>query len=91
MNQPPSIPNIGDKLNLSQFSDIKFSDRLYMNLGNGKFKDHTIDGNIRNFGFGLSASVGDLNNDGWDDIYVSNDYIQPDFFYINQKNNSFTN
>ncbi len=39
VNQPPSIPNIGDKLNVNQFSDIVFSDRLYKNLGNGKFTD----------------------------------------------------
>lgn len=89
VNQPPSIPNIGNKLNLQQFSDIKFSDRLYKNMGNGKFEDHTIAGNIRNFGFGLSASIGDFNNDGWQDIYVTNDFDVADHMYINQQDGSF--
>ncbi|SDL33443.1 VCBS repeat-containing protein [Kriegella aquimaris] len=89
VNQPPSIPNLGNKLNFSQFSDILFSDRLYRNLGNGKFEDYTIKGNVRNFGFGLSATTGDLNNDGWQDIYVTNDFDVPDHMYINQKDGTF--
>ncbi|MDO5977640.1 VCBS repeat-containing protein [Flavivirga spongiicola] len=89
VNQPPSIPNMGDKMNVKRFSDIKFSDRLYRNMGNGKFIDHTIPGNIRNFGFGLSASVGDFNNDGWQDIYVTNDFDVPDHMYMNQQNGTF--
>ncbi|MCF7568527.1 VCBS repeat-containing protein [Sabulilitoribacter arenilitoris] len=89
VNQPPAIPNMGDKMNAIRFSDIKFSDRLYRNTGNGKFVDHTIKGKIRNFGFGLSASVGDFNNDGWQDIYVTNDFDVPDHMYINQKDGTF--
>ena len=89
VNQPPSIPNMGNKLNYEQFSDILFSDRLYRNIGNGRFEDHSIEGNIRNFGFGLSATTGDFNNDGWQDIYTTNDFDVPDHMYINQKNGSF--
>ncbi|MDO7848479.1 VCBS repeat-containing protein [Hymenobacter sp. M29] len=40
--------------------------------------------------FGLGASVADVNNDGWPDIYVSNDYLTPDCLYINNKNGTFT-
>ncbi|MDY7394303.1 VCBS repeat-containing protein [Aureibaculum sp. 2210JD6-5] len=89
VNQPPSIPNIGDKLNINQFSDIVFSDRLYKNLGNGKFFDYTEKANLRNFGFGLSATTGDFNNDGWQDIYVSNDFDVADHIYINQQDGTF--
>ena len=89
VNQPPSIPNIGNKLNYEQFSDILFSDRLYRNLGNGKFEDFTVKANVRNFGFGLSATTGDFNNDGWQDIYVTNDFDVKDHMYINQKDGTF--
>jgi hypothetical protein len=37
----------------------------------------------------LGVSVGDLNNDGWDDIYVSNDFFEQDYYYINQQNGTF--
>lgn len=39
--------------------------------------------------FGLGVSVGDLNNDGYPDIYVGNDFIEKDYLYINQQNGTF--
>jgi hypothetical protein len=39
--------------------------------------------------FGLGVSVGDVNNDGYPDIYVGNDFIEKDYLYINQKNGAF--
>ena len=89
VNQPPSIPNIGNKMSIEQFSDILFSDRLYKNMGNGKFVDYTVKSNVRNFGFGLAATTGDFNNDGWQDIYVSNDFDVVDHMYINQQDGTF--
>jgi enediyne biosynthesis protein E4 len=41
-------------------------------------------------GYGLSASIADFNNDGWDDIYVCNDFHEDDYYYINNKNGTFT-
>ena len=41
--------------------------------------------------FPNSVSASDLNNDGWTDLYVSNDFYAPDFIYINNKNGTFTN
>lgn len=89
INQPPSIPNIGNKLNPKSFSDILFSDRLYKNNGDGKFVDYTEKAKIRNFGFGLSVSSGDFNDDGWQDLYVTNDFDVADHMYMNQKDGTF--
>jgi len=67
------------------------SDQLYENIGDSKFINATGKTGIFNFGLTLNASVADINNDGWYDIYVSNDFNAPDFLYINQKNGSFKN
>ncbi|WP_460982959.1 VCBS repeat-containing protein [Spirosoma fluminis] len=39
--------------------------------------------------FGLGMAIADINLDGWPDIYVTNDYNEPDYLYINQKNGTF--
>jgi enediyne biosynthesis protein E4 len=41
-------------------------------------------------GFGLGVTVGDVNGDGWDDLYISNDFFEKDYLYINNGNGSFT-
>jgi hypothetical protein len=70
---------------------FKGSDKLYRNEGNGTFKDVSVSaGILPDLGFGLNAQVGDLNNDGWPDVYVSNDFISPDFAYINNKDGTFS-
>ena len=40
-------------------------------------------------GFGLNPQVGDLNQDGWLDVYVCNDFRVPDFAYINNGDGTF--
>lgn len=40
-------------------------------------------------GFGLGITIGDVNNDNWPDIYISNDFYEKDYLYINQKNGTF--
>lgn len=40
-------------------------------------------------GFGLGVTIGDINQDGWPDIYVSNDFFEKDYLYINQQNGTF--
>ncbi|MFY0653515.1 MAG: VCBS repeat-containing protein [Cyclobacteriaceae bacterium] len=66
------------------------SDKLYENNGKGKFEDITETAGVKNRAWGLSASVGDFNGDGWPDIYVANDFIKPDFLYINNKDGTFS-
>lgn len=71
------------------FSDLS-SDKFFKN-DNGLFVDVTQEANLfgGEVGYGLAVSIHDLNADGWDDIYVSNDFYEDDYLYINQKNGSF--
>ncbi|WP_460968883.1 VCBS repeat-containing protein [Spirosoma migulaei] len=41
-------------------------------------------------GYGLGISVADLNNDGWEDLYISNDFHEDDYYYVNNHNGTFT-
>lgn len=70
--------------------DTNIGDKLYRN-DNGYFKDVSqISGLYTNpLGYGLGVSIGDLNNDGWPDIYVSNDFIEHDYCYINNGDGTF--
>jgi len=63
--------------------------RLYKNEGNGHFKDVTDDFDLKDVGFALSVTTADIDMDGWDDIYVTNDYIDRDYMYINQQGHGF--
>ncbi|MDB5032723.1 VCBS repeat-containing protein [Mucilaginibacter sp.] len=64
--------------------------RLYRN-DNGHFTNVTKTAGIfsSDIGFGLGVSVVDINQDGYPDIYVSNDFFERDYLYINQKNGTF--
>lgn len=55
------------------------------------FVDVTKESNIYNslIGFGLGVTIGDVNGDNWPDIYVSNDFFEKDYLYINQHNGTF--
>ncbi|MCB0465460.1 MAG: VCBS repeat-containing protein, partial [Aequorivita sp.] len=66
------------------------SDQLYRNDGT-TFTKVTGEARLYNKTWGLAGAVGDFNNDGWDDIYVSNDFLEPDQLYINQKDGTFKN
>lgn len=66
------------------------TDRLYRNDG-GKFVDVSMESGINNFSYGLGIGIFDINHDGWPDIYVANDYAEPDFLYVNDGNGGFEN
>jgi len=65
-------------------------DKLYRNDG-GHFTDVSKEAGIYGsvIGFGLGVTVGDVNKDGWPDIYVSNDFFERDYLYINNGNGTF--
>jgi enediyne biosynthesis protein E4 len=76
---------------LKQDYDPLAADRLYRN-DKGKFTDVSKEAGISGnpISFGLGVAVSDINNDGWSDLYVCNDYTEQDYCYINNANGSFT-
>lgn len=64
------------------------SGHLYRNNG-ANFTDVSQEAGVKAYGLSLSATIGDLNNDGWPDIYVSNDFSSPDFMYLNNQDGTF--
>jgi ASPIC and UnbV/FG-GAP-like repeat len=70
--------------------------RLYRNdwdssLGHPVYHDVSEAAGIKYEGFGHSATICDINHDGWKDIYVSDDFISNNILYINNHDGTFTN
>ncbi|MBS1935700.1 MAG: CRTAC1 family protein, partial [Bacteroidetes bacterium] len=83
-----------DNLELSKFrnsADPYAGDKLYENQ-NGHFVDVSAKAGIHQYPltFGLGVAIADINKDGWQDIYVTNDYNEPDYVYINNHDGTFT-
>ncbi|AEL24710.1 ASPIC/UnbV domain protein [Cyclobacterium marinum DSM 745] len=66
-------------------------DKLFRNDG-GVFTDISESAGImgNSMGFGLGIAVADINEDGFPDLHVSNDYIEPDYLYINNGDGTFS-
>jgi hypothetical protein len=67
------------------------TDKLFRNEGNGTFTDVSGEAGILMEGRGLGIAISDVNQDGWPDIYTSNDFLSNDLLWINNKNGTFTN
>ena len=74
--------------------DAMSGDRLYCNnmADSGRFTDVSAKAGIyqSNLGYGLGLAIADINQDGWDDIYIGNDFHENDYYYINNGNGQFT-
>jgi len=72
------------------------NDKLFRNegsdsLGHPFFRDVSQQAGIHDDGYGLGIAIADLNNDGLQDIYVTNDFFTSDLFYLNNGDGTFTN
>lgn len=86
-NTYQNISNDGTAPNNDQIYKCNFDTKL----GHVVYTNVTKKAGIFYEGFGLGLNITDINNDGWKDIYVTNDFITNDFFWINQKNGTFKN
>jgi len=66
-------------------------DKLFRN-DDGFFNDVSKEAGIKGnpIGFGLGMHIADLNNDNWPDIYISNDYLEGDYLYVNNQDGTFS-
>lgn len=81
---------VQENIQLRKQQNPDFANKLYRN-DNGHFNDvSTVSGitsNVLTFGLGLAIS--DINNDGWPDVYVSNDFNEPDYLFMNNGDGTF--
>src|SRR5688572_16313468 len=73
-----------------EFNPVSAS-KLYRN-DNGHFTDISLQAGITSnvLTFGLGIAISDINNDGWPDVFVSNDFNEPDYLFINNRDGTFT-
>lgn len=94
-----SIETLGDTSLRKNYSPVS-GGRLYRNNLHSKtgvdtaasFTDVTAGSGIYSSAlcYGLGLAVADINNDGWDDIYVGNDFHENDYYYVNNHDGTFT-
>ena len=83
-----------DNMELAKYRndlDPLAGDKLYENRG-GHFVDVSKKAGLRQspLTYGLGIAIADVNKDGWPDVYVTNDYNEPDYLYINNHDGTFT-
>ena len=77
------------KRNFQKNKDRNNLNILYKNVDGTHFVDVTEESGIANDAFSLSANIFDVNDDGWQDIFVSNDFVTSSALYINQQDGTF--
>ncbi len=86
-----AIGSFEQEKNTRNIRNEEGGDKLYRNDG-GKFTDVSEEAGIygSEIGFGLGVSVADVNRDGWEDMYISNDFFERDYLYINNRDGTFS-
>jgi hypothetical protein len=89
-NFPKAIGSFNLKENLRTVRDSLGGHKFFRN-DDGKFKDISAEAGIygSTIAFGLGVTVGDIDQDGWMDIYVSNDFFERDYIYLNNHDGTF--
>lgn len=88
----PLVPvSMGNQFYHEKMLENRFEDsgHLYKNNGNNTFIDVTTKAGLQNFGMTLGVLASDFNNDGFKDLYLSNDFNVPDYFYLNNGDGTF--
>lgn len=88
-NSPRPVSSFGQR-NTRNERDPYGGHKLYRN-DNGKYSDVSAAAGIfgSEIGFGLGLGVADVNRDGWPDVYVSNDFFERDYLYLNKHDGTF--
>ncbi|MFN7118543.1 MAG: VCBS repeat-containing protein [Saprospiraceae bacterium] len=91
LNHSVHAPEVYGEANLRSVPDSLSGDRLYRN-DNERFTNVTSRSGIYSsrIGYGLGVAVGDLNEDGWADLYVCNDFRENDYLYYNNGDGTFS-
>ena len=89
-NSYKAIGSFNLKKNERPKRNYEGGDKLFRNEGE-IFVDVSEEAGIYGsiIGFGLGVSIGDINSDGWPDMYISNDFFERDYLYINNQNGGF--
>ncbi|MFT4665062.1 MAG: hypothetical protein ACI9XB_002015 [Gammaproteobacteria bacterium] len=90
-NSYRAIGSFNPKINIRNKRDLVGGDKLFRN-DNNSFTDVSEAAGIygSEIGFGLGVTVGDIDQDGWDDIYISNDFFEKDYIYMNKQDGTFS-
>ena len=88
-NSPRPVSSFGTR-NTRHVRDPWGGHKLYRNDG-GRFSDVSAQAGIHGseIGFGLGVAVGDVNRDGWPDVYVANDFFERDYLFLNKGDGTF--
>ena len=89
LTQPPNPGSLSQYHSADNLLIPEYALKLYKNIGT-TFKDVSKAAGIDRTGFPNAVSASDLNNDGWPDLYVANDFYAPDFLFLNNQDGTFT-
>ncbi|HEA21700.1 MAG TPA: hypothetical protein ENH87_12365 [Pricia antarctica] len=90
LTQPPN-PGSYSEFFGTDLKSKEYHLKLLKNTGNGSFVDVSQSAGIDLTGFPNGVCASDINNDGYTDIYVANDFDAPDFLFQNNRDGTFTN